>query len=114
MADKRMRSRGVFAEKPARHVPPEPESVGSPANEEAGGDEHLRITAYLSVDQLDHLDRDRILIRRATRKVLERTAIIRGLVEGYRRSGIDLAALRIGTEADLVELVAERLGRVGS
>lgn len=78
------------------------------------GDEHLRITAYLSADQLDHLDRDRILIRRATRKVLDRTAIIRGLVEGYRKSGIDLAGLRIGTEADLVDFVAERLGRFGS
>lgn len=114
MAERRTRSRGVFAEKPAWQVPATEEPAGAPETQEVAGDEHLRITAYLTADQLDHLDRDRILIRRATRKVLERTAIIRGLVEGYRRSGIDLAALRIGTESDLVELMAERLGRSGS
>ena len=114
MAEKRRRSRGVFAEKPARQVEAEQGAVKERDTGEAGGDEHLRITTYLSVDQIEHLDRDRILIRRATRKVLERTAIIRGLVEGYRRSGINLATLRIGTEAELIEFVTERLREPGS
>ncbi len=114
MAQKRVRTRGVFRENAMSQVQPDQEPPVVPAIEEIAGDEHLRVTVYLSVDQLDHLDRDRILVRRATRKVLDRTSIIRGLVEGYRRSGIDLAALRISTEAELVQLVVERLGRGGS
>lgn len=86
-----------------------------PAKDPTPGDEAgadlLRITVYATVDQLDHLDRDRILIRRATRRVLERTAIIRGLLEGYRRSGLDLAALGVCTEEELAQLIAQRLAR---
>lgn len=111
MTQKRTRTRGVFSDKIDPQVQPAGDALIAPEGEEVLGDEHLRVTAYLSVDQLDHLDRDRILIRRTTRKVLDRTAIIRGLVEGYRRSGIALAGLRIGTEAELADLVAERLGR---
>jgi hypothetical protein len=114
MAQKRARSRGVFTDKAVPQAEAEAEPRVAFRGEEVPGDEHLRVTTYLSVDQLDHLDRDRIMIRRSTRQVLERTAIIRGLVEGYRRSGVDLAALRIGTEAELVEFVAKRLERSGS
>lgn len=113
-AQKRARRRGVFADRPVPETQLAEKALAAPDAEGVGGDEHLRITAYLSVDQLDHLDGARIRVRRATRRVLDRTAIIRALVEGYRRSGIDLAALRIGTEADLANLVAERLGSVTS
>lgn len=112
MARKRTRSRGVFADK--LKVRAVEETQATPEDEGIPGDEHLRVTAYLSVDQLDHLDQDKMRIRRATRRVLERTAIIRALVEGYRNSGVDLAALRIGTESELAELVAERLRAGGS
>lgn len=108
MTQKRTRSRSVF-DKPLPPVAAAEEAHVTPEADVASGDEHLPVTIYLSVDQLDHLDHDRIRIRRATRQVMERTVIIRGLVEGYRKSGIDLAALRIGTEAELAEFVLERL-----
>ena len=112
MASKRARGRGLFPEDrpPAESKPME----SNPTPEEGTvGDEHLRITVYATVDQLDHLDRERIHIRRATRKVLERTGIIRGLVEGWRQSGLDFAALGAATEEEVAGIVAERLSRSG-
>lgn len=114
MPKKRARGRGVFSGTSAVDAITEKQAREAPDSQAAAGEEHLRITVYLTVDQLDHLDRDRILIRRATRRVLERTALIRGLLEGYRKSGLDLAALGIATEGALAELIAERLGRQDS
>lgn len=107
------------------HAPPAPASApeeggvtwtthGPSADADADAPEAaemLRITVYATIDQVDHLDRDRIRIRRASRRVLERTAIIRGLLEGYRRSGLDLAAAGVSTEEDLADLVATRLAK---
>lgn len=111
MAPKRARGRGLFSED---ETPAEPESnraVPASPQDCPGGEDHLRITVYATMDQLDHLDRERIQIRRATRKVLERTGIIRGLIEGWMRSGVEFAALGAATEEEVAGIVAERLSR---
>lgn len=110
MASQRTRGRGLFSEGETQ----EPQSKrGAPASpkDTQGGEDHLRITVYATMDQLDHLDRERIQIRRATRTVLERTGIIRGLIEGWMRSGVDFAALGAATEEEVAGIVAERLSR---
>lgn len=111
MAPRRTRGRGLFSD---GHTPaetqPKTEAPASP-HDGPGGDDHLRITVYATMDQLDHLDRERIQIRRATRKVLERTGIIRGLIEGWMRSGVDFAALGAATEEEVAGIVADRLSR---
>ena len=108
MKSKRSRGRGLFSENQKGSEPnkAEPKPV-----EGSTSDEHLRITAYLSPDQVDHLDHERIRIRRSTRQVLERTGIIRGLVEGLRMSGLDLAELGAATEEEVAAIIAERLSR---
>ena len=68
-----------------------------------------RTTVYLTLDQLDHLDNQKILIRRSTRCALDRTAIVRGVLEGFRRSGIDLASLGVRSEGDIARHVLARL-----
>ena len=79
--------------------------------DEAGSDEdeHLRITAYVTLDQVEHLEGDRSRIRRAFRVVLDRTTIIRALLEGYRLSGLDPVKAGVQSEQELAALVAARL-----
>ena len=72
-------------------------------------DDRLRVTAYLSLDQIERLDMDRQRIRRARRVIMDRTAIIRGLIEGYRRSGLDLVEKGVRTEEEVATLVARLL-----
>ena len=111
MAPKRARGRGLFVGGETQSEPQSKREAPARPQGGPGGDDHLRITVYATVDQLDHLDRERIQIRRATRKVLERTGIIRGLIEGWMRSGVDFAAMGAATEEEVAEIVAERLSR---
>lgn len=76
------------------------------ALEIGGEDDMLRITVYATLDQIEYLDDDRRRIRRAYRVTLDRTAIIRGLLEGYRRSGLDLVRAGVRTEEGLAEFIA--------
>lgn len=69
----------------------------------------VRVTVYATLDQVERLDQDRVRVRRARRQVLDRTAIIRALLEGYRRSGLDLVQAGVWTEEQLASLVAARL-----
>ena len=108
MTPNRSKARGLFPEDREESAPKKAE----PKPEEGSvSDEYLRITAYLSPDQVDHLDHERIRIRRSTRQVLERTGMIRGLVEGLRLSGLDLAELGAATEEEVAAIVEERLSR---
>ena len=109
MAPKRARGRGLFSEGETQAEPQSNRKAPARPQDGPGGDDHVRITVYATVDQLDHLDRERIQIRRATRKVLERTGIIRGLIEGWMRSGVDFAAMGAATEEEVAGIVAERL-----
>ncbi len=68
--------------------------------------EMIRVTIYATADQIQQLDEDRWRIRRAGRGALERTALVRGILEGYRRAGIDVVAASITNEEDLARLVA--------
>lgn len=77
------------------------------------GDEHSEeepeaITVYLHPDHVDRLDEEVRRMRRATRKRLPRTALIRGVLEGFRRSGMDLAVHEASSEEQIAELVASR------
>lgn len=103
--------RGLFeaadAEK-ARGHREEPKDEMTPDKDEAE-DDMIRITAYLTLNQLEHLDDDRRKVRRKHRTVLDRTAILRGLAEGYRLSGLDLASAGITTEEEVARRVASLL-----
>jgi hypothetical protein len=80
------------------------------APEAAGGGAAERVTVYATIDQLECLEEDRRRVRLARRTILGRTAMIRGLIEGYIRSGIDVVAAGVATEEDLARLIACRLG----
>ncbi len=87
--------------------PPTPETGPEPA-------ETVRVTIYATLDQVQQLDEDRWRVRRASRDVMDRTSLIRGLLEGYRRAGVDLVAVGVRSEEDMARLVAARLrGEVG-
>jgi hypothetical protein len=103
MADKRKR-RSLWSTEDREPVAPV-----EPQEPLDGSEAMLRITVYASVDQVEHLDKDRLRVRRASREILDRTAIIRGLIEGYRRSGLDLIEVGISTEHALAEHVAAKL-----
>jgi EAL domain-containing protein (putative c-di-GMP-specific phosphodiesterase class I) len=70
-----------------------------------------RVTIYATYDQLDTLDRARMGIRRTFQASLDRTALIRALLEAYRRSGIDLVAEGVRDEAEVADLIERRLRR---
>ena len=74
---------------------------------------HVRVPAYLTLDQLDYLDQEKIRIRRARRVVVERTVFIRALVEALRLSGLDLATVDAESEDELASFLASRLGNTG-
>jgi len=78
---------------------------------EATGGEMARVTVRATYDQLDALDRDRIALRRASKVSLDRTALIRALLEGYRRSGIDLVQEGVEGEDQLADLIERLLAR---
>ena len=82
-----------------------------PGQEEIGAAdaEHLRITAYVTLDQVERLEDDRRRIRRAFRVVLDRTTLIRALLEGYRLSGLDPVKAGVRSEQEFVALVTARL-----
>lgn len=80
----------------------QPEDVGEPETE--------RITAYATLAQLDHLDLEIRKLRRGMRVHLPRTALIRGLVEGFSRGKVDLVAAGVTDERALADYVAGVLG----
>jgi hypothetical protein len=67
-----------------------------------------KVSVVLFDRQILHLDRLATDIRSANRKVLNRTEIIRALIDGLIDSGIDVT--NTGSEADLRAKVARRLG----
>ena len=67
-----------------------------------------KVSVVLFDRQIIHLDRLATDIRGTTGKVLNRTEIIRALIDGLIDSGMDITAT--GSEADLRARVARRLG----
>lgn len=91
----------------------EPKAAGHPAmmkvRPPAGTSVENKLTIILSPGQVDFLDRLCLEIRSKTKAKMKRTEIIRGLVAGLERSGLDLSTFR--TEEDIAAVIQERLAR---
>jgi hypothetical protein len=68
-----------------------------------------KVSVVLFERQIVHLDRLATDVRRTGGKVMNRTEIIRALIDGFISSGLDITQL--GSEATLRAHVARRLGR---
>ena len=75
----------------------------------AGTSVENKLTIILSPGQVDFLDRLCLEIRSKTKAKMKRTEVIRALVAGLERSGLDLTTFR--TEEDLAAVIQERLAK---
>lgn len=71
--------------------------------------DRIRLTVYATPDQVEWLDLTRMRIRSVSGRAIDRTALIRGILEGFRRSGVDLVDLGLYSERDLAEFIVGRL-----
>lgn len=71
------------------------------------GDEVLKVTMFLTQDQLDYLDDQTREIKRNSKGTMKRTTILRGLVQGLMMEGVNLG--KCATEEDLAEAVRKRM-----
>ncbi len=72
-----------------------------------GGPEVLKVTMFLTQDQLDYLDDQTREIRRNTKATMKRTTILRGILDGMRLESVNLG--KYGSEEDLAEAVRKRM-----
>ena len=75
----------------------------------AGTSIENKLTIILSPGQVDFLDRLCLEIRSKTKAKMKRTEVIRALVAGLERSGLDLTAFK--TEEDIAAVIKERLAK---
>lgn len=75
----------------------------------AGTSVENKLTIILSPGQVAFLDRLCLEIRSKTKAKMKRTEVIRALVAGLERSGLDLTTFR--TEEDLAAVIQERLAK---
>jgi hypothetical protein len=73
----------------------------------AGTSVENKLTVILPPGQVDFLDRLALEIRTKTKAKVKRTEIIRALIAGLMRSGMDLSTF--GTEEDIAAAIQERL-----